>query len=767
MSVQHLTLYAEDFRVPPVLHVVQNDTGRTVEFLIADYEVPAGAGAWLWMEIPGTENKVILAGTVSGQKVTVDLTGASLAVAGKSDCMVQITSGGEFVKTFAFVTDIHETVGGETVTPEEEELFEDLMAGVDDKFADYEDEIDEDLTRMQNQLDEFIGAQGEHNETTLWSGTAYLVDAAITLDYVPDDYQEIKIYASGEWHSYKTSAFIDNVNGVTIKKSTLHSNGTPANFHHAELSIKASYDHSDANTTDEQKKAFTIYRHRVLAWSGDDAADASQTSVDQNFDTSQSDQVTLVEIRGVSNNANAEVADARVGYDGTTYASLGAAIRSQVEEAMAQGIDDSVKQALLNCFNHVAWIDADGQDYVDALEDALYPDAELTSISAVFDPVSSVSLSGLSKIGGYFTFDNTVTTATWVSSANSYSIAIPTIVGDKYTIELSNTDSGTVGTIFRAGFSSSNVPSGQHISGLVSTTPQDDSEIELTATDSYLIIQFSNAYGDSILSNGYLSITQTNLVYKQDSLDSLKPDLVVTGHWSNGTTTTISTYTLSGTLSVGTSAVTVTYQGKTTTFNVTVINPYQYVEYIENPSDANSWIELNVVPSNTFGFKATVALAERSGDVFVFGTREVANGRIILGINGSTVRPYLGWGSGSSASNPTVSWDASFVAELNYKNSRTGKVNNTTVFQNALEALSFTPTWNYIVLGSKSTSGVASGKQQKLYAMEITVGSLVVMNLKPCYRTSDNAIGLYDELNGIFYGNSGTGNLSKGADVNG
>ena len=61
-------------------------------------------------------------------------------------------------------------------------------------------------------------------------------------------------------------------------------------------------------------------------------------------------------------------------------------------------------------------------------------------------------------------------------------------------------------------------------------------------------------------------------MYDSDSLDSLKADLVVTAHWSNSTTTTVPSadYTLSGTLTVGTSTITVSYGGKTTTFNVTV-----------------------------------------------------------------------------------------------------------------------------------------------------------------------------------------------------
>lgn len=64
--------------------------------------------------------------------------------------------------------------------------------------------------------------------------------------------------------------------------------------------------------------------------------------------------------------------------------------------------------------------------------------------------------------------------------------------------------------------------------------------------------------------------TQSGTVYDTDTLDSLKPDLVVTASYDDGTTQTVTTYMLSGELTVGTSTITVTYVDKTTTFDVTV-----------------------------------------------------------------------------------------------------------------------------------------------------------------------------------------------------
>lgn len=76
--------------------------------------------------------------------------------------------------------------------------------------------------------------------------------------------------------------------------------------------------------------------------------------------------------------------------------------------------------------------------------------------------------------------------------------------------------------------------------------------------------------------------TQSGTVYDTDTLDSLKADLVVTAHYDDSTTATVTTYTLSGTLTEGTSTITVSYGGKTTTFTVEVTHqelPTGYTKY--------------------------------------------------------------------------------------------------------------------------------------------------------------------------------------------
>lgn len=123
-------------------------------------------------------------------------------------------------------------------------------------------------------------------------------------------------------------------------------------------------------------------------------------------------------------------------------------------------------------------------------------------------------------------------------------------------------------------------------------------------------------YPPASLSSISCVYTQSGTVYDTDSLNDLKSDLVVTAHYDNGTTSVVTNYTLSGTLVAGTSTITVSYGGKTTTFTVTVTHasdpseewtdgvPYSYTlvanEYVSsgNITSYNGWSRTPYLPCN-------------------------------------------------------------------------------------------------------------------------------------------------------------------------
>ena len=64
--------------------------------------------------------------------------------------------------------------------------------------------------------------------------------------------------------------------------------------------------------------------------------------------------------------------------------------------------------------------------------------------------------------------------------------------------------------------------------------------------------------------------------------------------------------------------------------------------------------------------------------------------------------------------------------------------------------------------GTTSYSRIANAK---IYSCKIYSDTEPVRDFVPCYRKSDNTIGLYDLVNDVFYTNAGTGVFLKGEDV--
>lgn len=191
------------------------------------------------------------------------------------------------------------------------------------------------------------------------------------------------------------------------------------------------------------------------------------------------------------------------------------------------GISDEIKQALLQCFEHVAWVDDEGQTYYDALYDALYPPVDLSSISCVYTQSGTVydtdSLDSLKSdlvVTAHYSDQSTETVTTYTLSG--------TLAEGTSTITVLY---GGKATTF---------------------------DVEVTSIPT--VSSISAVY------------TQSGTVYNTDNIDSLKNNLVVTATWTDSSTTVIEStnYTLSGTLTVGVSTITVSYIDKTTTFNVTV-----------------------------------------------------------------------------------------------------------------------------------------------------------------------------------------------------
>ena len=174
-------------------------------------------------------------------------------------------------------------------------------------------------------------------------------------------------------------------------------------------------------------------------------------------------------------------------------------------------------------------------------------------------PMDIVSNNGVLKLGKPITIDQTRnyayinTTGSWAWSPDSYSIALPVEVGQKYKINITDTTASVVGTIFRYGFvdedpedfkqnvitpSSVSIPMYDYWRG----TPQDLPEVEVTATHPYLVVQFAAAYTATVVST-YMTIKK-QVAYADGTVETIAI--------KDDQNATVSTATCEDLLSVGT-----------------------------------------------------------------------------------------------------------------------------------------------------------------------------------------------------------------------
>ena len=92
----------------------------------------------------------------------------------------------------------------------------------------------------------------------------------------------------------------------------------------------------------------------------------------------------------------------------------------------------------------------------------------------------------------------------------------------------------------------------------------------------------NNDNGDKTptLENITVNYEQGGTVYPSTPLDDLKTDLTVTANYSDGSNSTVTGYTLNGTLTACASEITVSFQGKTAKFNVIVTATGATLSYI-------------------------------------------------------------------------------------------------------------------------------------------------------------------------------------------
>lgn len=194
---------------------------------------------------------------------------------------------------------------------------------------------------------------------------------------------------------------------------------------------------------------------------------------------------------------------------------------------------------------------------------------------------------------------------------------------------------------------------------------------------------------------------------------------------------------------------------------------YQQVEYIE--STGTQYIDTSIKPNQNIKFNITMKGNRKNQSEFILGSRiGFQNNNFGLSfqydVSDATLDSIrLAWG------NATLDYDASntnIKTNINNFVIDAGKLymNNTNIC--TITNNEFSNNNNiYLFTCNNNGSPHAQYSSYKLYSCQIYDGGNIVKNLIPCYRKSDNVIGLYDLVSKTFFTNAGTGTFNKGNDV--
>ena len=263
--------------------------------------------------------------------------------------------------------------------------------------------------------------------------------------------------------------------------------------------------------------------------------------------------------------------------------------------------------------------------------------------------------------------------------------------------------------------------------------------------------------------------TQSGAVYDTADLNSLKTDLAVTANYDDGTSESISNYELSGTLTEGTSTITVSYGDKTTTFTVTVTASPLPAEYTAVPwvaslntgTNSNNYgVNTGVTPSSTgtlniqIGFMLTATATE--GQYFIAANSgQGSGGQIGAGVYGNTSNNTLGAYNGIGGSSIELGEDATMVNQ--YYDIIANFTSNSSSITYGTETVSATgsarshgkPIW---LFGNKYTNSekIANPAKGRIYYAKVSNNDNLILDLIPCTRNSDGQAGFYDVVHSNF-----------------
>lgn len=174
------------------------------------------------------------------------------------------------------------------------------------------------------------------------------------------------------------------VKGRCIYEVTLYKNNKELNSANFILQVENAA--LDANTITDASVLRELDAIIEGAATATQAAEDAEDAADRAEAAAQTLEIDPIPTQGSTNTVSSGGVYEALRNTDTTLTQPGqaadAAAVGRAIDAIQPGLSEDAKQALLACFAHVAWINANGQDYYDALEDALNRQSVSSYISA-------------------------------------------------------------------------------------------------------------------------------------------------------------------------------------------------------------------------------------------------------------------------------------------------------------------------------------------------------------------------------------------------
>lgn len=203
------------------------------------------------------------------------------------------------------------------------------------------------------------------------------------------------------------------------------------------------------------------------------------------------------------------------------------------------------------------------------------------------------------------------------------------------------------------------------------------------------------------------------------------------------------------------------YVGDNLVFPRSLPTTYQAVSYIQ--SSWSQYIRTSIIANNNYWYYLKVSSQDVYDDLVYFGSsnwsQSVEARFVVWNANNQA---YVSWNEKNFVN---ISANTIYEYEWNYKNSRAIKFNWSIIKSNISTLNSQGSLWIAIFAWNYDTRWILFQSSIRLYSLKISNWSVIAHDFVPCYRKSDNVIGLFDIIEQKFYTNSWSWSFTKGPNI--